>query len=70
MSYKSHGFVLLTDEHTHSLLEQLEHAQMQLATMLRSKHILPLRDDTAQWAVKLALISEVLQQVRVVYPCA
>ena len=62
--YKSHGPVLLEASHTHSLLEQLEHAQMELATMLTSKYIQPLKEEAIQWAAKLASISDILQQVR------
>lgn len=63
LPYKSHGPVLLAEDHTHFLLEQLEHAQMQLATMLMSQHIAPLKEEAAQWAMKLASVAEILQQV-------
>lgn len=63
--YKSHGLMLLDIDHTHSLLEQLEHAQMELATMLTSRHIQPLKEEAIQWAAKLATISDILQQVYV-----
>ena len=63
-AHKSRGPLLLAGDHTLSLLEELEHAQTQLATMLMSRHILPLKEEASQWAVKLASISEVLQQVR------
>lgn len=62
--YKSHGPVLLDINHTHSLLEELEHAQMELATMLTSRHIQPLKEDAIQWAAKLATITDILQQVK------
>ena len=62
--YKSRGPLLLAGDHTLSLLERLEHAQTQLATMLMSRHILPLREEASQWAIKLATIAEVLHQVR------
>ena len=61
--YKSHGPVLLDTDHTYSLLEQLEHAQMQLATMLMSKYIQPLKEEAIQWAAKLATLSDILQLV-------
>ena len=64
LPYKTHGFILLVEDHTHFLVEQLEHAGMQLAMMLMSPHINHLREDAAQWAIKLARIGEVLQQVR------
>lgn len=63
-AHKSRGPLLLAGDHTLSLLEELEHAQTQLATMLMSRHILPLKEEASQWAVKLASIAEVLQQVR------
>lgn len=62
-SYKDYGPILLAGGYTHSLLEELDHAQTQLAMMLMSPHIQPLREDTAQWAAKLASIGEVLLQV-------
>ena len=61
--YKSHGPALLDKDHTHSLLEQLEHAQIELATMLVSRHIQPLREEAIHWAAKLASVSDILQQV-------
>ena len=62
--YKPHGSsVLLNIDRTHSLIEQLEHTQIQLATMLKSKYIQPLKEEAAQWAAKLASVSEVLQKV-------
>ncbi|KAL5457324.1 hypothetical protein EMCRGX_G034572 [Ephydatia muelleri] len=61
-SYKTYGPILLAGGYTHSLLEELDHAQAQLAMMLMSPHIQPLREDTAQWAAKLANIGEVLLQ--------
>lgn len=65
LTYKSHGgSVLLHVDHTHSLQEQLEHTQIQLATMLMSKYIQPLREEAAQWAAKLASVAEILQKVR------
>ena len=64
LPYKSHGsLALLHVDHTHSLLEQLEHTQIQLATMLMSKYIQPLREEAAQWAAKLANVAEILQKV-------
>ena len=70
LPYKSHGSsVLLHVDHTHSLLELLEHTQIQLATMLTSKYIQPLREEAAQWAAKLASVTEVLQKVHVWLQC-
>ena len=63
--YKSHGPVLLNVDHTHTLLEQLEHAQMELANMLMSKHIQPLKEEAIQWAAKLNTLADILQQVMV-----
>jgi len=62
--HKPRGPLFLAGDHTLSLLEELEHAQTQLATMLMSRHILPLKEEASQWAVKLTSILEVLQQVR------
>lgn len=61
--YKSHGPILLDIDHTHSLLEQLEHAQMELANMLMSRHIQPLKEEAIQWAAKLSSLADILQQV-------
>lgn len=58
-----YGSVLLGIDHTHSLLERLEHAQMELATMLMSRYIQPLREEAIQWAAKLSSLSDILQQV-------
>lgn len=65
--YKSHD--LLDKENTLSLLERLENARTLLATMLMSKHISPLREEASQWAIKLASIADVLQQVSTLNPC-
>ncbi len=63
LPYKSHGHALLEQEHTLSLIEQLEHAHTLLATMLLSKHISPLREEASQWAIKLGNVADILQQV-------
>ena len=52
---------LLSPSQSLSLLEQLDSTQTQLATMLTSRHIHPLRNETSQWAGKLSSIAEVLQ---------
>ena len=52
---------LLSEDFTLSLLEQLDSTQTELAVMLMSKHIHPLRSDCAQWAGKLGHVAEVLQ---------
>ena len=66
--YKPHGnSVLLNVDQTHSLIEQLENTQIQLATMLKSKYIQPLREEAAQWAARLACVSEILQKVSILY---
>lgn len=52
---------LLSPSQSLSLLEQLDSTQTQLATMLTSRHIHPLRNETSQWAGKLSAIAEVLQ---------
>ena len=45
----------------------LEDAKAQLAMMLTSKYIKPLRDEAASWALKLTDIGEVLDQVGPVF---
>ena len=63
-TYRQHGSSALLDiDHTQSQIEQLEDTQIQLATMLQSKHIQPLREEATHWAAKLASVSEVLQKV-------
>ena len=54
----------LSHSNTEHLLDLLEDAQATLALMLTSRHIGPLRDEAAAWAIKLKEISEVLEQVR------
>ena len=53
----------LSHSNTEHLLDLLEDAQATLAMMLTSRHIGPLRDEAAAWAIKLKDISEVLDQV-------
>lgn len=53
----------LSHSNTEHLLDLLEDAQATLALMLTSRHIGPLRDEAAAWAIKLKEISEVLEQV-------
>ena len=43
-----------------SLLEQLDSTQTELAIMLTSRYIHPLKNECAQWAGKLASIAEIL----------
>lgn len=59
--YKNRGPMFLDKVSTERLLEQLEDAQALLASMLTSKYIAPLRDDTALWAKKLKDVTEVLE---------
>ena len=59
--YKKRGPMFLDKVSTERLLEQLEDAQALLASMLTSKYIAPLRDDTALWAKKLKDVTEVLE---------
>lgn len=59
--YKNRGPMFLDKVSTERLLEQLEDAQALLASMLTSKYIAPLRDDTAMWAKKLKDVTEVLE---------
>ena len=40
-----------------------EDAKAMLAVMLTSKHVAPLREEAASWAVKLKEVGEVLEQV-------
>ncbi len=61
--YRGYGMVTLALDHTHSLLEKLEHAEIELATMLMSKYIQPLREEAIQWAAKLSSLADILQQV-------
>ena len=69
LKFESHSHTsipLLSQSYSFSLLEQLDSTQTDLAVMLLSRHVHPLRSDCAQWAGKLEHISEVLQ-VRIIY---
>lgn len=59
--YKRRGPILLDKSFTERLMEQLEDSQAMLATMLTSRYIGPLRDETASWAEKLKEVGEVLE---------
>ena len=61
--FKNRGLVSLSHSNSEHLLDLLEDAQATLALMLTSRHIGPLRDEAAAWAIKLKEISEVLEQV-------
>jgi len=63
-NFKNRGLVCLSHSNTEHLLDLLEDAQATLALMLTSRHIGPLRDEAAAWAIKLKEISEVLEQVQ------
>ena len=52
---------LLSPGFTHSLLEQLESARIQLFGMLMSRHVQHVKAEVAMWAEKLGGVSEVLQ---------
>eukprot|EP00794_Sanderia_malayensis_P000407 gene407-1042_t len=60
--FKSRGLVCLDNENTEKLLELSEDAKASLAAMLTSKHVTPLREEAAIWAVKLKEVAEVLEQ--------
>ena len=62
-NFKNRGLVSLSHSNTEHLLDLLEDAQATLALMLTSRHIGPLRDEAAAWAIKLKEIGEVLEQV-------
>lgn len=62
-NFKNRGLVCLGHSNTEHLLDLLEDAQATLAVMLTSRHIGPLRDEAAAWAIKLKEICEVLDQV-------
>ena len=62
--FKNRGLVCIDKENTEKLLEIAEDAKSSLAIMLTSKHVAPLRDEAASWAVKLKEVGEVLDQVR------
>ena len=59
--HRSTGIPSLSLADTSSLLEQLESALTQLAVMLTSRHVQPIRTEAAQWAGKLGAVAEVLQ---------
>lgn len=61
-NFKNRGLVSLSHSNTEHLLDLLEDAQATLALMLTSRHIGPLRDEAAAWAIKLKEIGEVLEQ--------
>ena len=58
--HKVHGSALLEIDHTHSLFEWLEHAEMEIVAMLKSKYIQPLKEEAILWASKLASLSDIL----------
>eukprot|EP00795_Rhopilema_esculentum_P017364 gene17364-8957_t len=60
--FKNRGLVCIDKENTEKLLEIAEDAKSSLAIMLTSKHVAPLRDEAASWAVKLKEVGEVLDQ--------
>lgn len=64
--FKNRGLVCLDKENTEKLLEISEDAKASLAVMLTSRHVAPLRDEAAGWAVKLKEVGEVLEQVNFV----
>ena len=61
--FKNRGLVCLDKVNTEKLLEVSEDAKASLAIMLISKHVAPLREEAASWAVKLKEVGEVLEQV-------
>lgn len=58
--YKKLGPIVLDQDFTGRLLEQLEDSQVTLASMLMSQHIAPMREDVATWSEKLKEVSHVL----------
>lgn len=46
------------------LLDTLEEGKSSLITMLASKYIKPLKEETAAWSIKLNEVGEMLEQVR------
>ena len=60
--FKGRGFVCLDKTNTEKLLEMAEDAKAMLAVMLTSKHVVPLREEAASWALKLKEVGEVLEQ--------
>ena len=60
--FKGRGFVCLDKTNIEKLLEMAEDAKAMLAVMLTSKHVVPLREEAASWALKLKEVGEVLEQ--------
>ena len=59
-THSSFDLPLLSLTQSFSLLEQLDSTQTELAIMLTSRYIHPLKNECAQWAGKLASIAEIL----------
>ena len=71
--YKGFGEVLLDAGHAHFLCEEMEDVGLRLATMLVSRHMIPLWEEAGQWAARLARVHNILTQVRTctvyIYTC-
>ena len=64
--YKNRGEIFLSQEHTSTLVEQLEDSQTMISSMLMLKHMAPMRQKASDWVFKLAAVNEILQQWMVV----
>ena len=64
--YKDRGQIFLSQEHTSTLVEQLEDSQTTVSSMLMLKHMMPMRQRASDWVFKLASINEILQQWMIV----
>ena len=64
--YKNRGQIFLSQEHTYTLVEQLEDSQTVISSMLMLKHMAPMRQRASDWVFKLAAVNEILQQWMVV----
>lgn len=60
--YKSRGLMIFNKDHMDHLLDTLEEGKSSLITMLASKYIKPLKEETAAWSIKLNEVGEMLEQ--------
>lgn len=60
-SYKNRGEIFLSQEHTSTLVEQLEDSQTMVSSMLMLRHMAPMRQRASDWVFKLASVNEILQ---------
>lgn len=60
--FKDRGCIVLGDSATTAMMERLDETQMNISSMLNSRHIGPLRDEVQSIYNKLAAASEIVEQ--------